>query len=374
MISFLSVFPPFRGGIARFSDYLYKNLGSVKEIDGVNFKTLYPKLLFPGTTQYEKPRVPSYAEEVMHSYNPLIWKKTAQRIANDKPKVLLISYWHPFFIPAFNSVIKRVKKISPSTKVVTIAHNVLPHESFPFSEKLMRSFFQNNDLVITLSSQTEQEFSSLDVSTKTEKLFHPIYETTLPPEPKESLREKYGFKSDDRIILFFGLIREYKGLDVLIKTLNNMDVVNNKFKPLIVGEFYDDKQKYIDIINPQHKDAYTIIDRFVSNKESAEVMSISDLLILPYKTASQSGVLADALNFNLPSIVSNHPGVTEYLKDGENGLIFESENIEMLQSKLTQYFENEGLQQKIRKNVTDLKDELSWKTFTLELDKYLKIL
>lgn len=371
MISFLSVFPPFRGGIARFSDYLYKNLGSVREIDAVNFKTLYPKLLFPGTTQYEEPRVPSYAGEVMHSYNPLIWKKTAQLIAKDKPEILLISYWHPFFIPGFNSVIKRVRKTSPSTKVVTIAHNVLPHESFPFSEKLMRSFFHNNDLVITLSSQTEQEFKTLDVNTKTVKLFHPIYETTLPTQPKEELRAKYGFKSNDQIILFFGLIRAYKGLDVLIKALNNIDIIKNKFKPLIVGEFYDDKQKYIDLINPHHKDAYTIIDRFVSNEESAEIMSISDLLVLPYKTASQSGVLADALNFNLPSIVSNHPGVTEYLKHGVNGLIFESENIEMLQHKLTQYFENEGLQQKIKENVTDLKGELSWKTFTLELDKYL---
>lgn len=368
----MSVFPPYRGGISRFSDYVFKNIEKTEDIEAFNFELLYPNLLFPGTTQFEENSTQEYDKRVMHSYNPYKWRQTARLIVQRRPKILLFSYWHPFFIPGFNSVIKYAKKNLTNLKVVSIAHNVVPHESFPFSSTLMQSFLKKNDGVITLSDQTTSEFNSLKVSqTKNLKLFHPIYETDKPTESASEIREKYGFKSQDFILLFFGLIREYKGLDLLIKALNELDLPKLNIKPLIVGEFYDDKQKYIDLIKPEHLHFYTIIDRFVTADESAEVFTISDLLALPYKTASQSGVLADALNFELPPIVSNQPGVTEYLENEKNSLIFESENIEQLKSLLIKYLNNSNLQNIINNNLRVLKAKLSWKSFTEQLIYYL---
>lgn len=372
MIIFLSVFPPFRGGIARFSDYLYRNLQTAATVETVNFKKLYPPLLFPGTTQYDnKPDHAAYASALLHAYNPFNWRQTAREIAARKPDVLLLSYWHPFFIPAFSKVIRHVKKQRPHLKTVTIAHNVVPHERFPFSAALMKSFFGKNDTVITLSSQTEQEFEALGVKTKSVKLFHPVYESEYPIEDRTALRKKYGFKEDDRIILFFGLVREYKGLDVLIEALNGINLKQENIKVWIAGEFYDDKNKYISLIRPELLDSYTITDRFVTNRESAEIMSVADLLALPYKTASQSGVLADALNFTLPAVVSDHPGITEYLTDGVSGLIFENKNTSMLKDKINIFINNNNLQENIKLNLTVLKAQLSWKAFTEELNKYL---
>ncbi len=231
----------------------------------------------------------------------------------------------------------------------------------------MRSFFDKNDLIITLSSQTEEELVGLEINTSSQKLFHPVYEKKKPDSSKLKLRQKYGFEKEDKIILFFGLIREYKGLDIFIEALNSINISGHNIKPLIAGEFYDEKEKYLKLVTPSHKNDYQIIDRFVDDSESVEILSLSDVLVLPYKTASQSGVLADALNVDLPVIVSNHPGLTEYIEHNENGMIFENENTEQLASQITNFFSDISFQKKIRSNISELKHQLSWKNFSAQL-------
>jgi len=372
VIIFLSVFPPFRGGISRFSDFLFKTLSKNTEIKAYNFKTLYPELLFPGKSQFEDEPSQDYSDRILHSFNPLNWNHAGNQISKEKPESLIISYWHPFFLFAYAQMIKNVRKNSPNTKIVSIAHNILPHERFPFSKQLMKWFFKKNDLVVTLSEQTESEFKSLNSDTQCLKLFHPIYETAKPTISEFDLRKKYGFEEQDNIILFFGIIREYKGLDVMIEALNKLALAEHKIKPFIVGEFYDEKDKYLKIIKPEDSTRYTIIDRFVTTEESSEIFSISDLLILPYKSASQSGVLADALNFNLPSLVANHAGLTEHIQHGENGLIFESENSAELSSTIKDFFSKNVFQKNIKLNITTKKDQLTWLRFTSQLLKHLQ--
>lgn len=372
MIVFLSVFPPFRGGIARFSEFLFKALSKEKEIKAYNFKALYPSLLFPGSTQFDKDSPTSYSNRELHSYNPLNWIKTSNKLLDEKPETLIISYWHPFFVFAYAFVLNKIRKESPSTTIITVAHNIVPHEKFPFSKNLMRWFFKKNDLVVTLSDQTSTEFKNLNIGTENLKLFHPIYESKKPDLSQNELREKYGFNKEDHVVLFFGIIRGYKGLDILINALNKIDLKSIRIKPLIVGEFYDDKSKYTKLIKSEYKNEYLIIDRFVSAQESAEIFSISDLLVLPYKSASQSGVMADALNFNLPCLVANHSGLTEHIEHGKNGLIFESENSDMLSSMIIDYFTDKVAQKIIRSNVVEKKEELSWNQFSTQLVKHLK--
>lgn len=362
MISFLSVFPPYRGGIAKFSDSLYRQLNLQTEISPFSFKKLYPSLLFPGTSQTLEKGTQDYASRIFHPYQPLNWNKTADRILADNPDCILYSYWHPFFAPAYNKVLSRCKKKKPSLVTVGIAHNIMPHEYFPFKKYLTEKLLDKNDLTVLLSEQTEGDFLKLDTSSAYKKLFHPIYKLDKPSQNNAELRKKYGFEENDRIVLFLGLIRDYKGVDLLIEALNHIDLDSTNIKPFIVGEFYTNKAALLDDIKEEYRDLYTIKDEFVSDKAMGEILSISNLLVLPYKKASQSGVLANAIYFNLPSLVSDQPGLREHLIHGYNGLIFKANNARDLQNNIHTYFE-ENLQKKLSRNLEPLKRDLSWEKF-----------
>lgn len=372
MISFLSVFPPFRGGIATFSDYLYKELSKTSNVHAIGFSKLYPPFLFPGSSQFEENPVDDYALRSHHSYNPLKWRATAEEIISQKPEALLLSLWHPFFIPGYLSIIKKVKRKNPDIKIVTVAHNIKPHDSFPFSEQLLTSFLEKNDVVITLSSQVEKEFVDTHVSTLHKKLFHPIYTAEPPALSRSELKQKYNYSESEQIVLFFGLIRPYKGLDIFIEALNKIDIKALKLRPLVAGEFYEAKQPYLDLIKEEHRDSYIFMDHFLSNDEVGEVLSISDLLVLPYKSASQSGIFANAVNYHLPVLASNHPGLTEHIEHQKNGLIFTNLDVEDAAKQVLGFFENPEQQLQMRENLAELKQKLSWSVFSSEILKILK--
>ena len=371
MISFLSVFPPYRGGISTFSDHLYRHLVKREKVNAYNFKKLYPSLLFPGKSQKREKTGQVYAAPLLHSFNPLNWGKSGDYISGKKPDYFIYSYWNPFFAPAYSRILSRLKRRSPSTETLCIAHNILPHEWFPLDRFLMKRMLVRTGKVVLLSEQTNRELGQLGIDIEHLKLFHPVYPVDPPEISRSELRRKYGFRAGDRIILFFGLVRPYKGLDLLIRALNSLDLADLQVKPLIAGEFYDDKSRYTDLIKENHKSSYTIIDQFVTDKELAEIFTISDLLVLPYRTASQSGILANAIQFQLPSIVSNQPGLTEHIEDGITGYIFESGNIEALKEAI-QAFIRSGNSETIRENLLYLKGELSWEHFTEELLDFLK--
>nr|WP_249066853.1 glycosyltransferase [Halalkalibaculum roseum] len=198
------------------------------------------------------------------------------------------------------------------------------------------------------------------------KLFHPIYELERPEADVDQLRTKYGFHKDDQIVLFLGLVRDYKGVDILIEALNEILPKRERIKPLIVGEFYTDKSKLLDQIDGQVKDRYTIRDEFVSDKTMAELLTLSDLLVLPYKEASQSGVLANAIYFNLPALITDHPGLSEHLTHRHNGMICRPNDAQDLRYNIEAYFD-EQLKEKLSRNLEPLKEELSWEKFASRL-------
>lgn len=373
MISFLSVFPPYRGGISKFSDALYRELSLQTTIRPFSFKKLYPSLLFPGTSQKLKEESATYAPEIFHPYQPLNWKPAARQIMEKKPEYLMYSYWHPFFAPSYRKVIEHCKKEDPSLKTVGIAHNIMPHEYFPFKKYLTEQLLNITDLTILLSEQTESDFKHLDPNSEYEKLFHPIYELEKPEESTLELRKKYGFSEDDEIVLFLGLVRDYKGVDVLIDALNSTLSERDRMKPLIVGEFYTDKSKLVAQIDSEVKDRYTILDKFISDEAMAEILTIADLLVLPYKEASQSGVLANAIYFNLPALVTDQPGLSEHLMHRHNGMICRPRDAQDLREKIVTYFE-EGLKEKLSHNLEPLKKDLSWEKFSSSLLKSIKSL
>lgn len=371
MISFLSVFPPFRGGISTFSDHLYRHLINREKVNAYNFKKLYPSLLFPGESQEQEKQNEVYAAPLLHSFNPLNWNRAAGRISEEQPDYFIYSYWNPFFAPAYSRILSRMNRQNPFTETLCIAHNILPHEWFPLDRFLMKRMLKRTGKVVLLSEQTRWELGQLNLDIEHLKLFHPVYPVDPPGRSRSELRREYGFRSGDHVILFFGLVRPYKGLDLLIQALNRLNLAELQVRPLIAGEFYDEKSRYTDLIKEDHTSRYTIIDRFVSDKELAEIFTLSDLLVLPYRTASQSGILANAIQFQLPTLVSDQPGLTEHIEQGKTGYIFESGNIEALKNAI-QAFIKDGHSETIRENLLYLKGELSWEHFTGELLEFLK--
>lgn len=371
MINFLSVFPPYRGGIAKFSDSLYHTLNKTEDIKAYSFKKLYPDLLFPGTSQRNQQFRPNYALESLHSYNPFNWKTVAKQLFTTQTELFLFSYWHPFFAPAFSRILSYKQKNFPYIPALCIAHNIIPHETFPAGSHLMKRMFHKVDYIVVLSKQTEKELDEICPDCRQTLLFHPVYELPKPKQKVSELRKKFGFSVDDKIVLFFGLIRDYKGLDLLIKAMNEIDMKRRNMRILIAGEFYTNKNKYLDLIDPDKVDYYSLHDHFIPEQEMAELFTLSDLLVLPYRSASQSGVLANSIFFQLPALVSDHIGLAEHINHGETGLIFRSNDVIQLRNNILEYFDMK-LKARISSNLSRLKDELSWDKFAKNLLKLTK--
>jgi len=365
-IAFLSVFPPYRGGISRFSEYLQTKLNKkTSSVRCFNYKKQYPTVFYPGTCQTTKDVSDNDIPGVFHPFNPFNWKTATRDILNSSPQIFLYSYWHPFFAPGIRSVLKNIGT-KPKIKRVALAHNIYPHEPFCFQKFLAKKVFSQTDAIITLSNETCEEAKSLAPGKKVIKLFHPAFELSFPEKSSEVIREEHGFNSDDIILLFFGLIRKYKGLDIMIDALNQIDLKGYKIKPVIIGEFYIHKQSLLDRIDPGHLEMYTIVDRFVSVKEMAEYFTMADALILPHKNATQSGVLADAINFQVPVITSALPGLTQYLIENNHGLFFKPGSSQNLKKTILEFLDQNNKDQ-YRHHLQELKHKLSWESFTDEL-------
>lgn len=366
MISFLSVFPPYRGGIATFSDALYNELKVQTVVKPFGFKKLYPKLLFPGTSQTLSEEQKKYATPVFHPYQPLNWHMAADKIMQSHPDVFLYSYWHPFFAPGLSRLIRHIQKKDASIKTVGIAHNILPHEYFPLKEWLVRNLLNRTDLTVLLSSQTEKDFQSLKTDSASLKLFHPIYELPEPSTGRTKLRERFGFRESDKVVLFMGLVREYKGVDLLIEAMNKIHTEGDDIKVMIVGEFYADKASLLEKIKPNCKNKYTIIDEFIPEQKMSDILALADLLVLPYRKGTQSGILANAIHCRLPALVSDLTGLSEHITHRENGLVFRAGDAQHLGQNIKEYFRND-MNDKLSANLTRLKEELSWKKFARQL-------
>jgi glycosyltransferase involved in cell wall biosynthesis len=331
LIRFLSVFSPYRGGIATFSDHLLIHLQKLGDVRPVNFKAQYPSMLFPGKNQFYDSPERVIEPRSYHSYNPINWLSTAKEISSDQPDWLIFSQWHPFFIPGYRVLMNRVSRSSPKTKFAAVVHNVLPHESFPMQESLLKSFFNRLELAVVLSDQTREEILSLNTSVDILRSFHPVYPRQLSEKSAGELRLKWGLEEDSIILLFFGLIRDYKGIDVLFHAMNQLsEEERERVQIVIAGEFYMDESELTSVLNTNVSSRVSIYNHFMNDEELGELFVLSDAMVLPYKTASQSGVIAEAIFANLPVITTNHPGLTNYIHHGKNGYIAEPDDVESL--------------------------------------------
>ncbi len=336
-IVFFSALPPFRGGISSFSKFLVNALKSKVGIHAFTFKKQYPDFLFPGETQFETNQKETFPR-VVTSYNPFTYFRASRRLKADQPNVFVANYWMPFFSPMY---VFMAKQFSKSVCKVALIHNLTPHEKRFFDKKLNHWFVNNFDLFVVLSEKVRQDVLSYNPNALCKVIGHPKYEQFGVKKDRQTHRANLGIDTSEKVLLYFGLIRDYKGLDLLIDSLNFLD---DSYVLLIAGEVYGDKKKYGQQIE-QLKDKKVIFhDAFIPDEEVVNYFSAADCCVLPYKSGTQSGIQAIANSFQVPVLVSTNGGLHEGVLDGQNGFVLDSIEPKAIASKILEVFSGGKLQ------------------------------
>ncbi len=363
---------PYRGGIAHYTELLYKTLiARGHDVKIFNFKRLYPKLLFPGKTQFE-PNFKSdkiESEQIIDSINPINWVNIGFKISKEKPDLVIFKYWLPFLAPCFGVISAIVKTFSKS-KIISICHNITPHEKFPLSGLLTKFAFAFADYFIVQSDIVEKDLSKLKPNAKYQKVYHPVYGIFGEGIDKKEARKILGIKPDEKVLLFFGYIREYKGLDIILRA---MKFILSEFpvKLLIAGEFYEDPKRYYKIVEEEGIADFVIFkSEYIPMDEVKIYFSACDVVVLPYISATQSGIVQIAYNFNKPVIATNVGGLPEVVIDGETGFIVNPNPNEI--AKAVVKFFKEGLSDKFSENIKIEKGKFSWDELANAIESLLK--
>ncbi len=361
-ITILSTAYPLRGGIAHFIGLLYNKLSKDNEVNVITFSRQYPSLFFPGKSQMEQgdtvEKIPTSA--IVDSINPFNWIKVGLKIKKEAPELLVYKYWMPFFAPCFGMISSLAKK-NNKTKILVICDNVIPHERKIGDIVLTKYFFRYVDYFILLSDKVKKDLLSIKPTAKNKVLPHPIYSNFGEPVNKPEARN-FLHLNDEKLILFFGFIRDYKGLDIL---LESMKILKNKInlKLIVAGEFYSNEDKYKKLITDLDiKDSLHMFTDFIATSEVKYYFSAADAVILPYKSATQSGIVQIAMNFRKPVIAANVGGLGEVIKNNETGFIVDKENPAQLAEAILKFYD-ENKEEDFVKNIEQEVDKYSWEKF-----------
>ncbi len=332
---------PLRGGLSAFDEQLARTF-TAKEITSriETFSLQYPSILFPGTSQYTTE--PSPTDVKIHaginSINPLNWIKVGLKIKEERPDLIIVRYWIPFLAPCLGTIC-RIARSNKHTKIIAIVDNMIPHEK-RIGDKQLSNYFANSvDGFLTMSDKVTN-----DVKTFSQKPItlspHPIFAHFGNPIPKIEARQQLGLNTDDKIILFFGFIRNYKGLDILLNAMATSAMKASNIKLMIVGEFYEDAQPYYDLINNLGiSDKVILHTQFIPDNEVKQYVCSADFIIQPYRNATQSGVTPLAYHFEIPMLVTNVGALADTVPNGKVGVVVEP-NAEAIAEGIQTLFEN----------------------------------
>jgi glycosyltransferase involved in cell wall biosynthesis len=333
---------PYRGGISHYTTLLYQHLGAAHEVKLYSFKRQYPARLFPGRTDRDPSHSPLRADckYLLDPSNPLTWLETFRRIKGDRPDALIFQWWVPYWAPAFASIAGLVRRFT-ATRVMFICHNVFPHERSVIDRALVRLALTQGQFFIVQSEKDLHDLKRLLPGVPVRRTVHPIYEALALGGTMTAEEAKRELSLKGKVLLFFGFVREYKGLKYLLRAMpqvmGRMDV-----HLLIVGEFWDDKSSYLNLIGELGiAQAVTIVDRYIPNEELGLYFSAADVVVLPYVDATQSGVTQLAYGFEKPVITTLVGGIPEVVKNGETGLIVPPKDSEALGEAIVRYFEED---------------------------------
>lgn len=325
-IVFLGPAHPYRGGIASFTERLARQFNDAGHQTMLcTFRLQYPSFLFPGKTQYTSASAPAdlNIRRWVNTLNPINWIITGLRLKALKPDFIIVRYWMPFMAPSFGTILSIVRT-NRHTRIICIADNIIPHEKRAGDRWLTRYFTQKVDAFMVMSDQVSNDLQSLGIKKPWFYHAHPLFDHFGEIMDQQKARMSLGLPIDKPILLFFGLIRAYKGLDLLIKAMHDSRVKDTGAILLIAGECYENKQKYLDLIEGLGlKDSIILHDRFIPDEEIRLYFSAADVLVQPYKTATQSGVTPLSMHFELPMIVTRAGGLKEMVTDMKTGVVTE---------------------------------------------------
>ncbi len=323
-ITILGTAYPYRGGLAAFNERLANEfISEGHEVKIITFTLQYPNFLFPGKTQYSDGPAPEglNIERKMNSCNPFNWISLGREIKKDAPDLLIIKFWLPFMAPCLGTI-ARIARSNKKTKVVSILDNIIPHEK-RIGDKMFASYFVNSvDKFVAMSRSVLSDVELFDKVKPKEFCRHPLYDNFGTAVTKEEALKKLNLDPEYKYLLFFGIIRDYKGLDLLLKAFADKRIDKSKVKLLIAGEFYNNGEKY-HLLEKELmlNDSIEWHTHFIPDDEVKYYFCAADIVVQPYKTATQSGVTQIAYHFEKPMLVTYVGGLAEIVPDGKVGYV-----------------------------------------------------
>jgi glycosyltransferase involved in cell wall biosynthesis len=367
---------PYRGGLAAFNERLARQFTDEgHEVEVLTFTLQYPSFLFPGKTQYSTAEAPENIKiyRKINSLNPLNWIKAGKEIKKRRPDMVIFAYWMSFFAPCYGTAARLCA--NAGIRRMALVHNMIPHEPTLLDKLFPGYFVKNMDAFVALSSSVIGDIAKFDKKNKPKKMSpHPLYDHYGELMPRQEAAKKLALNAEKQYVLFFGFIRKYKGLDLLLEAFADERLRKYPVKLIVAGEFYENEQFYADLIaRLQLAGLVELRTEFIPDDEVKYYFSAADIVAQPYRSATQSGVSQIACHFEKPVLVTNVGGLSEMIPDGKVGYVVAPSSGEIA-GALADFFENK--REKIfSKNMQEEKKKYAWSEMTnafYELSKQLK--
>ncbi|MBW7867588.1 MAG: glycosyltransferase [Brumimicrobium sp.] len=351
---------PFRGGLASFNERMAVELQNEgHQVVIYTFTVQYPAFLFPGKTQYSEDPAPTDLKIIrkVNTVNPFNWIKIGREIRKQQPDLVLTRYWLPFMGPSLGTILRCIKR-NKKTKIITLLDNIIPHEKRIGDKLLTRYFVKPIDAFVSMASSVQNDLKQFDTVKPRVLTPHPIFDNFGLPVSRVEAAEFLKVDGEAKYMMFFGLIRDYKGLDLLLKAFAQSKA-KGSVRLIIAGEYYSNQEQYEKLIDELNLREFVFqYSYFIKNSEVKYFFSITNLVVQPYKDATQSGVTQIAYQFDTPMVVTNVGGLPEMIPDGKIGFVVEPE-IDAITQAIDTYF-NDDLEQKFRANFEEEKKKYSW--------------
>ena len=365
---------PYRGGLAAFNERLAREYQSQgHEVEIVTFTLQYPSFLFPGKTQYSSEPAPGGLKITrrLNAINPFNWLRVGNYIKKQRPDILITKFWLPFMAPALGTV-NRVAR-HKGTRRISILDNLNPHEKRPADKLFAKYFVGAVDGMVAMSHSVLADVDIFDSKQRKSRTFcpHPLYDHYGKILPTDEARRLIGLPTNGRYILFFGFIRDYKGLDLLLEAMSDVHLQTLGAKLIVAGEFYGDSKPYMDQIERLHLSNSVILKTdFIPDSEVNRYFCAADIVAQPYKTATQSGVTQIAFHFEKPMLVTNVGGLPEIVPDGKVGFVVEPD-AHQIADALVRFYQ-EDYEERLTTGVREEKRKYLWENMTKAIDNLIK--
>lgn len=350
---------PFKGGISHYTGAMIRNLEKDFDVAAVSYKMQYPKILFKKEQRdFDNDTFKIHnAEYMINTANPFNWISSALKIRRLKPDYIIMQWWHPYFSPCYAGLSAFTKKIPK----IFVCHNVFPHERFPMDKFLTKSVLRKGSAYITHSGMDADDLRKIIKNPCVETTVHPTYNAfKMKDMSRSEARDELKISDDKKILLFFGFVREYKGLKHIISAMPDILKAYGDVRLMVVGEFGEDKENYISLIKETGTgDSIDIVDGYIPDSGIEKYFAAADLVVLPYESATQSGIVQIAYGFEKPVIATNVGGLPEVVIDGKTGYVVEPKDSSALAKAVIRFFA-ENKADEFAENVRNEAYRYSW--------------